>query len=99
MAYYEVDNTIRKQAFKGLQVVKLVSNDTLEILSISLEKGAVFPRHDSPKDAHLIMLSGHIDFHINETLHVLVDGQHFNFPKNKEHWVAAREHSKFLIIR
>lgn len=99
MTDYAIDSTIQNQPFKGLQVSKLVCNDRLEILSISLEKGAVFPPHDSPLDAHLIVLTGEIVFHINKTPITLKKEQHFNFPKNQEHWVEANENSKFLIIR
>lgn len=96
---YTVKNTIASQPFDELQVQKLVKTDVLEILSISLEKDAVFPEHTSPTDAHLIVIEGDILFHINGEPFHLTKQQHFDFPKEIKHWVQANESSKFLIIR
>ncbi len=96
---YIIRNTIKSQAFDKLQVQKLAKNDSFEILSISLEKDAVFPTHTSPTDAQLILLEGDIIFHIHgEPYHIMAQ-QNFSFPKETEHWVSANENSKFLIIR
>lgn len=96
---YAINNTIVSQSFDKLQVQKLSKNDAIEILSISLEKEAVFPEHTSPTDAQLIVLEGDIFFHIKgETFH-LKKQQHFSFAKEEKHWVQANENSKFLIIR
>ena len=96
---YTVNNTIASQAFDKLQVQKLVKNKTLEILSISLEKDAIFPEHRSPADAQLIVLEGDIFFHIKGDTFHLKKQQHFSFAKEEKHWVKANENSKFLIIR
>lgn len=96
---YTINNTIASQPFDKLQVQKLVKNDTLEILSISLEKDAVFPEHTSPTDAQLVIMEGDIFFHVKgETFH-LKKQQHFSFAKKEKHWVKANVNSKFLIIR
>ncbi len=96
---YEIDDTIKAQQFNKLQLHKLEATDAFEILSISLEKGTIFPEHTSPKDTILLMLEGDIVFHINgEDIH-LQEQQKLNFPKEKKHWVEAFENSKFLIIR
>lgn len=96
---YQVRNTIASQPFDKLQVQKLVKTDVLEILSISLEKDAIFPEHTSPTDAQLLVLEGDIIFHINEESFHLKKQQHFSFPKEKKHWVKANDNSKFLIVR
>ncbi len=96
---YNVNNTISSQPFDKLQVQKIVKTDVLEILSISLEKNAVFPEHVSPTDAQLIVLEGDIVFHINDRPFRLKAQQHFSFPKEVLHWVKAKENSKFLIVR
>ncbi|WP_373517740.1 cupin domain-containing protein [Pricia sp.] len=96
---YTINNTIASQPFEKLKVDKLVKTDFFEILSISLEKGAVFPEHTSPSDAQLIVLVGDIVFHIDGESYPLKTQQHFNFPKEEKHWVKANENSKFLIIR
>lgn len=96
---YTIQNSIKDQAFNKLQVHKLAQNETIEILSISLEKGALFPTHTSPKDAQLIVIEGDIVFHIEGGEYRLETQQHFSFPKDTEHWVSANENTKFLIVR
>ncbi|MGW9685715.1 cupin domain-containing protein [Flagellimonas sp. 2504JD1-5] len=96
---YTINEQIKEQETKGLQVASLVKTDGLEILTISLEKEATFPRHTSPKDAQLIVLEGDIDFHINKVKYNLTAYHHFNFPAEEEHWVKANRNSKFLIVR
>jgi quercetin dioxygenase-like cupin family protein len=96
---YTISNQIADQPFDNLQLKKIAKTDALEILSISLEKGATFPEHTSPKDAQLIVLEGEIIFHINGTSYQLKTQQNINFPKAKTHFVMANENSKFLIIR
>ncbi len=53
---YTIENEIKQQAYDKLKVQKIKTSENLDILSISLEKGALFPEHSSPKDAYLIML-------------------------------------------
>ncbi|MCW5517178.1 cupin domain-containing protein [Muriicola sp. Z0-33] len=96
---YELNNIIASLAFNGLQVKQLIKTSFLEILCISLENGAIFPEHTSPRDAELIVLEGEITFFINEQQFDLHKYQHFRFPKEVRHWVQATENSKFLIIR
>ena len=96
---YKTSSQIADQKFDNLQIQKLVKTEALEILSISLEKGATFPEHTSPTDAQLIVLEGDIVFHINENSYQLKSQQNFNFPKTTPHSVRANENSKFLIIR
>jgi quercetin dioxygenase-like cupin family protein len=95
----DIDNTIAQQPFDDLQIKQLVKNTSLEILSVSLAKDAIFPKHTSPKDVHLIVLEGSIDFHIENQIVNLKAQQHFSFSKEVEHWVMAIEDAKFLIIR
>lgn len=96
---YQVKNSIVSQGFDKLQIQKLEKNDGPEILSISLEKGAVFPEHSSPTDATLILLEGAIVFHINNKNYPIKKLEHFSFLKEEKHWVEASMDSKFLIIR
>jgi|TARA_R110000868_G_scaffold164560_3_gene397282 quercetin dioxygenase-like cupin family protein len=96
---YTTSNAIKNQPFDKLQVLKIAKTDNLEVLSISLEKEAIFPEHTSPTDAVLVVLEGTIIFHINENSYKLTKEEHFTFPKKVAHWVIAEENSKFLIIR
>ncbi len=96
---YKISNQIADQEYEKLQVQIVVETPKYEILSISLEKDAVFPTHSSPTDAQLIVLEGDIIFHINDEPYHLTKHQRFSFPKQTEHWVKGKENSKFLIIR
>ncbi len=95
---YQINDTISNQGFNKLQVSKL-NNEPAETILITLEKGATFPEHTSPRDAHIIVLEGEIQFHINSEIFHLKTYQDFKFPKETKHWVEAIENSKFLIIR
>lgn len=94
-----INNTINTIEFEGLKAAKLLDINAKEILHISLEKGAVFPKHTSPRDANLLILEGRIVFFINDQTYNLEKHQIFNFSKDEEHWVEALENSKFLIFR
>ncbi len=96
---YTINKHISHQTFRRLQVQPLVKTDTFEILSISLEKDALFPEHTSPRDAQLLVLEGDIDFHVNGQVFNLKKQELFNFSKEVIHRVEAKENSKFIIIR
>ncbi len=95
----EINSLIQIQPFDALHIKELAKNEAFQILSISLEKGAVFPKHSSPTDAYLILLEGEISFAINENSYRLTAQQSLHFPKKTEHSVKAFENSKFLIVR
>ena len=95
----EINDIINKTSFEGLQVGKLLNFNATEILQISLEKDAIFPKHTSPTDATLLVLEGTITFYINNETYQLLKHQIFKFPKDTEHWVTAISNSKFIIIR
>ena len=96
---FEIDSTITKTAFEGLNVVKLASGEDCETLLISLEKKSTFPEHTSPRDALLVVLDGAIVFSITNSEYQLQKHQTFTFPAHFKHKVYAKEDSKFLIIR
>ena len=93
------EDLLKDQAFGKLQIQKLVRNERFEILSITLEEGALFPKHTSPTDAILILLEGQIEFYIEETQNELLPQQTLRFEADTEHRVKAVKNSKFLIIR
>lgn len=96
---HNVGRQIRSQTIKGLQIQKLERNEGPEILSITLEKGTVFPEHTSPKDAFLIVLQGAVEFLIDGKSYTLNKFEDMAFPKEVAHRVHALEDSRFLIIR
>jgi quercetin dioxygenase-like cupin family protein len=96
---YAIKNNINEVGYKGLNARKLLEMNAKEILQISLEKDAIFPKHTSPSGVQLLLLEGSVSFFINKNEYQISKHQVFNFPKNEEHWVKANENSKFLIIR
>ncbi|WP_262420299.1 cupin domain-containing protein [Flagellimonas meishanensis] len=99
MDMYRIDSTILDLPFTGLTIKKSPTTSGIEILCISLEKGAAFPEHSSPKDARLIVVQGNIEFNIANQTFQLSAQQSLSFPKEEIHSVKANEDSKFLIIR
>ncbi len=87
------------QPFDTLQIKELAKNEAFQILSISLEKGAIFPEHTSPSDAYLILLEGEINFTMKDSSFHLTAQQSLHFSKKTEHSVKALQNSKFLIVR
>lgn len=96
---YETGQQIKTQPISGLQMRKPIKNEALEILSITLEKGAVLPEHTSPRDTILVVLEGILNFHISGKTYSLEKFEDFNFPKDVVHRLDALENSRFLIIR
>ena len=96
---YQIDKTLKTQPFDGLQLRKAFRGEGVEVLSITLEAGAVFPEHTAPRDAFLLMLEGTLEFLIDGKAFLLERHDSFSFPKEVIHRVEAREDSRFLIIR
>ncbi|MBT8265417.1 MAG: cupin domain-containing protein [Bacteroidia bacterium] len=96
---YNIDDSIKLANYQGLKATKLLELNATEVLQITLEKKAIFPAHTSPTNAVILVLEGEIIFNINQIEYHLIPFQMFDFPKNEEHWVEAKENSKFLIIR
>ncbi len=96
---YSINNKINETIYNEFQAGKILDIDAKEVLYISLEKGAIFPKHKSPRDANLLLLEGAVSFHINNTMYPITTNQIFNFPKDEEHWVEAIENSKFIVVR
>ncbi|WP_299532685.1 cupin domain-containing protein [Ulvibacterium sp.] len=96
---YEIREDIKTQPYHKLQIQRLSKNNAVEVLSISLEGGTIFPEHTSPSDALLVILKGDVDFHIDQNTFHLTEQEYFSFPRETPHWVKANENSKFLIIR
>lgn len=95
----EIGQQIKTQTIDGLQVRKPLKNDAVELMCITLEKGAKLPEHSSPKDAFLLVLEGALDFFINGKTFTLGCQEDLSFPRDIPHHVVARENAKFLIIR
>lgn len=96
---YQLNNAINTEIIEDFKASKLLDINAKEVLLIHLKKDAVFPKHTSPREAILLMLEGKVTFFINNSEVDIEKHQTFNFPKEEEHWVKAKDDSKFLIIR
>ena len=96
---HTIIDTINLTEYKGLQIDKLVDVDSTQIMKVTMEAGADFPKHESKTDATLIVLEGKIKFFINNQIVELNKHQVFQFPKNEMHHVNAIENSKFLLVK
>lgn len=90
---------IREQAFNSLQIQKLGTSGHTELLSISLEAGAVFPTHTSPSGAWLVVLEGSLVFHMDGKSFPLEPLEALQIPARIPHSVTGRSACKFLIAR
>lgn len=94
-------NTVlnKKKKQNGLEISKILTTNTKEVLLVNLDKSKIFPKHTSPTDALLVVLEGEIEFYINDTSTTLKQDHTYSFEKQVEHYVVANKNSKFLIIR
>lgn len=96
---YTTNNILIEQGFKNLQIKQLIKSKAYEVLSVSLEAECLFPEHISPKNCHLIVLEGKINFVIENKSNHLTRFQIFAFPAKVRHHVRAITDTKFLLIR
>ncbi len=96
---YSTNNLLVEQEFNQLQIKQLIRSESYEVLSITLEADCQFPEHVSPRDAHLLVLQGEIDFKIKNETFRLSTLQALDFEANVKHYVKAITNSRFLIIR
>lgn len=92
-------DTINLTDYKDLKISKIADIEASQVMKVTMEKGAHFPKHTSKTDVMLVVLEGKISFYINEQEFSLRKHQVFLFPKNEEHHVTAYENSKFLLIK
>ena len=92
-------DTINLAEFKGLKISKLLDVEAKQIMTVTMEAGADFPKHDSKTDVTLIVLEGKLMFFINNQELELNKHQVFQFPKDELHHVNAIENSKFLLVK
>ena len=96
---YTTNNTLAELDYNDLQIKQLVRTSSFEVLSVSLEAGALFPEHVSPTDAQILVLEGELYFGIDNEIFPLEKYQIFGFKAMKKHYVKALTNTKFLIIR
>lgn len=94
-----IRDDIRIQPFQGFINRKIARKQQWELLSMSLETGAVFPEHHSPVKAWLVVIQGALDFHMEGKVYALETQDFIEIPARIAHCVTARENSKFLVIR
>lgn len=69
------------------------------VVLAALDGGVVVPPHPMPREATLLLLSGAIDFLIEDTWHSVRPGQFLRIPNQASHSVRALEPSRFLVVQ
>lgn len=85
--------------FDQIKTKNLVSNETGDLILISLAKNAILKEHSSPTDASVLILEGEIIFMINDKNYSMQKGDLFNFKSKEVHALEAIEDSKILLIK
>ena len=85
--------------FSGVKTKKIISNETGDIILISIEKGHELAQHQSNTDASILILEGKILFKINNETHELITYDMYAFKKNELHALEALENAKVLLIK
>ncbi|MBD77348.1 MAG: hypothetical protein CL840_00240 [Crocinitomicaceae bacterium] len=92
-------NILGNLSYEGFKTHKLVSNESGNVLLISLEKGSELKEHKSNTDASILILEGEVIFKINGTNYTLVSHDLYSFKKDNIHAIEAIQNSKLILIK
>jgi len=90
---------LKQLPYQGIKSKKIVSNETGNIILISISKGDELKKHISNTDASVLVLEGEILFKIKEQNHLLCSMDIVQFKKNEIHAVEAISDSKLILIK
>ena len=92
-------NILKSLAFEGVKTKKIVSNESGNVILISIEKGSELSAHKSNTDASILILEGEVIFKINGTDNVLDANDLYTFKKDEIHAIEAVQNSKLILIK
>lgn len=87
---YKAGEVITKDVF---------SNDNGEVKLIAFADGAMLARHSVPSDVLAYVITGAVEFEVDDQRQHLVKGNAILLPANTPHTVLALENSKVLLTR
>ncbi|HJW34874.1 MAG TPA: cupin domain-containing protein [Holophagaceae bacterium] len=70
-----------------------------KVVLAALDAGVVVPPHPMPREATLLLLSGAIDFLIEDTWQSLRPGEFLRVPGQASHSVRALAPSRFIVLQ
>lgn len=95
-----VDKNILNQLdFNKVKSKKIVHTEKFDCVLLTIEEGNILKEHMSNTDAYLIVLSGEINFNINNQSFRLTKSDGIAFAKNTPHSVEAISNSKMILIK
>lgn len=95
-----IDKNILEQLdFNKVKSKKIAHTEKFDCVLLTIEEGNILKEHISNTDAYLIVLSGEINFNINNQSFRLSQSDGIAFDKNTPHSVEAINNSKMLLIK
>lgn len=70
-----------------------------KVVLASLDAGVEVPPHPMPWEATILLVSGAIEFQIDEAWHSLHPGDFLRIPGSAMHTVRATEPSRFIVLQ
>ncbi len=95
----KTENILNSLPFNGIKTNKIVSNETGDVILISIEKGDSLKAHKAGTDASILMLEGEVIFKLNGELFPLKVHDMFAFKKNTLHAIEAVTDAKLVLIK
>lgn len=92
-------NILEQLDFNNVKSKKIVHTENFDCVLLTIEKGKIFKEHISNTDAYLIVLTGEINFNINNQSFRLTQSDGIAFAKNTPHSIEAICNSKMLLIK
>jgi quercetin dioxygenase-like cupin family protein len=87
-----------KPLIKGVEMRPLVYEQKTILCEFALEKGNILPAHSHPYEQTGYLLSGKLDFRIDNTWNLAEAGDSWCIPENVEHEVKILEDSVVLEL-
>ncbi|MFN4234623.1 MAG: cupin domain-containing protein [Bacteroidia bacterium] len=85
--------------FNKVKIKKIAHTEKFDCVLLTIEEGNILKEHISNTDSYLIVLSGEINFNINNQSFRLTQSDGIAFAKNIPHSVEALSNSKLLLIK
>jgi quercetin dioxygenase-like cupin family protein len=82
----------------GVTMQPLVWEEKTLLCKFNLEKGNKIPTHQHPYEQTGYLISGKLNFRIDQTWHSAVTGDSWSIPENVEHEVEILENSVVLEL-
>lgn len=86
------------EVIKGVHLKTLVHGNKTLMTQVRLEKGAIIPSHKHQNEQTGILISGHMDFLVDDEHHIAKPGDSWNIAGDMEHGATALEESVVIEV-